>query len=136
MPCGGDATQICGGPNRLSLYGTSEEPPAFTPYPHGGEGEVTATEYVGCYTEGVGVRALSGASAVSASAMTVDGCANFCLNSGFLWFGLEYTAECYCGDALDVTSANVTDAECAMPCSGAPAEVCGGPDRLSVYQWI
>lgn len=135
MPCGGNAAEICGGPNRLSLYGVPAEAPAFTPYPHEG-GELTATQYQGCWTEGVGVRALAGASAVSSTAMTVDGCASYCLNSGFLWFGLEYSAECYCGDGLDASSANVTDAECAMSCSGDAEADCGGPDRLSVYQWV
>lgn len=133
MACAGDATEICGGPSRLSLYGTSETAPAFTPQPHE---PVTEYEARGCWTEVSGVRALPGAAAFSASAMTIDGCGNYCLNSGFEWFGLEYTAECYCGDALNVNSTNVAAAECAMPCSGDNAEVCGGPDRLSVYQWV
>lgn len=133
MACGGDAAEVCGGPNRLSLYGTSEEPPAVTAYPHD---PVTETQYEGCWTEVSGVRALEGVSAVSASAMTVDGCANYCLNSGYLWFGLEYTAECYCGNEINANSTNVADTECIMPCSGNPDEDCGGPDRLSVYQWV
>ncbi|KAL2015668.1 hypothetical protein VTK56DRAFT_5046 [Thermocarpiscus australiensis] len=133
MPCPGDATQVCGGPNRLSLYGTSTEPPPFTPYPHE---PVTAHQYEGCFTEAEGVRALSGASAFSASAMTVDGCGDYCLNSGFTWFGLEYAAECYCGDALNVNSTLVDDSECSMACSGDPNDACGGPNRLSVHQWV
>ncbi|KXX73991.1 putative fungistatic metabolite [Madurella mycetomatis] len=133
MPCGGDTAEVCGGPNRLSLYGTSAEPPAVTPYPHD---PVTETQYEGCWTEVPGVRALEGVSAVSASDMTIDGCANYCLNSGYLWFGLEYTAECYCGNELNTNSTNVDDTECIMPCSGNPDEDCGGPDRLSVYQWV
>ncbi|KAJ4287465.1 hypothetical protein N0V88_007652 [Collariella sp. IMI 366227] len=48
MPCAGDALTVCGGPNRLSLYGTAATPPTVTPYPHD---PVTAYEYEGCWTE-------------------------------------------------------------------------------------
>ncbi|KAG7290140.1 hypothetical protein NEMBOFW57_000137 [Staphylotrichum longicolle] len=133
MACAGDPTAICGGPNRLSLYGSSTTPPTVTPNPHPA---VTTTQYEGCWTEATGPRALSGASAYSGSAMTLTDCGNYCLNSGFTWFGTEYSSECYCGNALDVTSTLVADTDCAMACSGAPGEVCGGPNRLSVYQWV
>jgi hypothetical protein len=133
MPCPGDPLVICGGPNRLSLYGTAVEPPVSTPFPHD---PVTEYQYEGCWTEVSGVRALAGATAFSATDMTVAGCAGYCLNSGFLWFGLEYMAECFCGDALNVNSTLAVDTDCAMACSGAPTEVCGGSDRLSVYQWV
>ncbi|KAK4239580.1 hypothetical protein C8A03DRAFT_42811 [Achaetomium macrosporum] len=133
MPCAGDPTTTCGGPNRLSLFGTSEEPPTVTPYPHP---EVTTMQYEGCWTEVSGVRALSGASAFSASVMTVDGCGSYCLNSGFTWFGLEYSAECYCGNELDGNSTAAVETECNMACTGDLNILCGGSDRLSVYQWV
>ncbi|KAK3301691.1 WSC domain-containing protein [Chaetomium strumarium] len=134
MACAGDATTTCGGPNRLSLYGASAEPPAVTPYPHP---EVAGPpQYMGCWTEVAGVRALPGASGFSETDMTVGGCADYCLNSGFVWFGLEYGAECYCGNALDANSTAAAETECAMPCSGDATAVCGGSDRISVYQWV
>jgi hypothetical protein len=134
MPCAGDATAVCGGPNRLSLYGTSETAPEVAPYPH--DPPVTETTYAGCWTEVEGVRALSGASGFSATAMTTAGCGTYCLNSGFTWFGLEYGAECYCGGALSVNSTSALEADCNMACTGAATEVCGGSNRLSVYQWV
>ncbi|KAL2260095.1 hypothetical protein VTK26DRAFT_6016 [Humicola hyalothermophila] len=133
MACGGDPLETCGGPNRLSLWGTSEEAPEFTAQPHDEVAEYVA---LGCWTEVAGARALPDAAAFSATAMTVAGCGDFCLNSGFEVFGLEYTSECWCGDALNPNSTNVADTECAMPCSGDAAEICGGPERLSVYQWV
>lgn len=133
MACAGDATSICGGPNRLSLYGTSATPPTVTPYPH--EGTATATNPLGCYTETTGVRALSGASAFSETEMTVEACGTYCLNSGFTWFGVEYGAECYCGNGLSVESNPADDTDCNMACSGAATEICGGSNRLSVFQW-
>jgi hypothetical protein len=134
MACAGDATTTCGGPNRLSLYGTSADAPAATPYPHP---DVTTTQAEGCWTEtSGGVRALPGASAFSATQMTVEGCATYCLNSGFTWFGLEYAAECYCGSVLNENSTAADAADCNMVCTGDAAEVCGGSNRLSVHQWV
>jgi hypothetical protein len=133
MACPGDPLETCGGPNRLSLWGTSIDPPVVTPFPHD---PVTEYQYEGCWTEVSGVRALAGATGFSPTDMTIDGCAGYCLNSGFLWFGLEYMAECFCGDALNVNSTLAVETDCAMPCSGDATEVCGGSDRLSVYQWV
>lgn len=134
MPCPGDNTAVCGGPNRLSLYGTSATPPTVTPYPH--PPVLSPAQYQGCWTEVSGVRALSGASAFSASDMTIAGCGDYCLNSGFTWYGLEYSAECYCGSALNVNSTAALEADCNMACTGDANTVCGGSNRLSVYQWV
>ncbi len=132
-PGGPGPTDICGGPNRLSLYGSSPTPPTYTPYPP--PAVVTTQVDQGCWTEISPVRALSGASAFSSTLMTVTDCGNYCLNEGYLWFGVEYSSECYCGSALDLASVNVVNTDCYMPCSGAPGQVCGGPNRLSVYEW-
>lgn len=135
MVCAGDASEICGGWGYFSLYGTAATPPALTPAIS--PPKVTYVDE-GCNTEGTSVRALSGTTHAS-NAMTIGECGAFCQSSGFLWFGLEYSSECYCGNGLDVTSSNTTllaDSGCGMPCSGDATEVCGGPNRLSVYHWV
>ncbi|KAK4182642.1 hypothetical protein QBC35DRAFT_478891 [Podospora australis] len=133
MACVGDNTKICGGSNRISLYGNETTPPVHTPYSHP---DVTAFQSEGCWTEVSGPRALSGATGFSLSDMTVENCGNYCLNSGFTWFGLEYTAECFCGNGLDANSTLAAPEDCFMACSGNPDQTCGGPNRLSVYQWV
>ncbi|KAM7204344.1 putative fungistatic metabolite [Rhypophila sp. PSN 637] len=85
----------------------------------------------GCYTEGVGSRALSEKSYASGTSMTLQSCATFC--SGYKYFGTEYGSECYCGNVLHSTSTNVTLAECSMPCSGNPFQYCGAGNRLELY---
>ncbi len=105
----------------------------MTPWPHA---PVTAYQDEGCWTETSGLRALSDATGFSPSAMTIEECGDYCLNNGWLWFGLEYSSECYCGAALNVNSTNVVATDCSMPCSGDALQVCGGPNRLSVYQWV
>jgi hypothetical protein len=49
--------------------------------------------YQGCWTEGNGVRALSG-KATASDTMSLDACATFCAD--FAYFGTEYGRECEC----------------------------------------
>lgn len=136
MACAGNSSETCGGWGFYSLYGSAATPPALTPAISPPK---TAFVDEGCNSEGTGVRALSGAFHAS-SAMTIAECGAFCQNSGHLWFGIEYSSECFCGDLLDATSTNttlLTPSGCSMACSGAPTtEICGGPNRLSTYRWI
>lgn len=65
--------------------------------------------------------------------MTLENCAAFC--AGYKYFGTEYAAECYCGASLHATAAEAASpADCAMPCTGNPAQLCGGPGRLELYE--
>jgi len=66
--------------------------------------------------------------------MTVESCQAFCSSStnNYGLAGLEYSGECYCGNALQQYSA-VGFTGCNMPCSGNSSEICGGNSRLSVY---
>ncbi len=67
--------------------------------------------------------------------MTLEICGSFCLKRGHLIFGAEYGGECYCGDALDITSTLALDEDCSMECAGDHDETCGASNRLSVYEW-
>ena len=48
--------------------------------------------FLGCYTEGTGVRALAGASFYNYTSMTIEQCASSCVGSSY--FGVEYGGEC------------------------------------------
>lgn len=89
-------------------------------------------DFVGCYTEGSGGRALNAKQTASGTAMTIQACAAFC--SGFKYFATEYAAECYCGNTLGAGSAAADLADCSMPCSGNAFQYCGGPNRIELYQ--
>ncbi|PVH75465.1 copper radical oxidase [Cadophora sp. DSE1049] len=94
---------------------------------------VGAYGFQGCYTEGVGVRALSGATFVDYVGMTLEICASKC--AGTTYFGVEYGGECYCGNTLDATSvlaANQLD--CSFTCPGDQYEYCGAGNRLQLYK--
>ena len=154
MQCGGNASQFCGGPNRLNMYQINRDAPVPTqtpggprpnvpnvPTPTGGSvnlPSVGAYVYEGCYTDNVAGRALAAVqNPVTDEANTIEVCAAAC--DGFQYFGVEYGAECYCDDIIDNEStlapggANPAQNGCSMTCAGNASEWCGGPNRLSVY---
>ncbi|KAL5318593.1 hypothetical protein ACEPPN_013656 [Leptodophora sp. 'Broadleaf-Isolate-01'] len=94
---------------------------------------VGAYGFQGCYTEGVGVRALSGATYVDYVGMTLEICASKC--AGTTYFGVEYGGECYCGNTLDATSVlTANQLECSFTCPGDKYEYCGAGNRLQLYK--
>jgi len=131
--CPGLPGTKCGGGNRLSLYGASGSPPEVTLLPVDGE-PFTGTRAVECYGEPSGARALAGPMADS-TGMTVEGCAGFCKDSGYRVFGMEYARECWCGSAVHVNATVLAAAECDMSCMGNGAQVCGGSDKISIWEW-
>jgi hypothetical protein len=49
---------------------------------------------------------------------------------GYLYAGLEFGAECYCG--LKVQAPNASETNCNMDCEGDQSIICRGPDWLSI----
>ncbi|KAL8910379.1 MAG: hypothetical protein Q9171_004333 [Xanthocarpia ochracea] len=52
--------------------------------------------------------------------------------------GLEYGTECFCGDVVDIETANATvrpESECKTVCPGDSRFYCGGGSRLTWYAW-
>lgn len=78
-------------------------------------------------------RALTGASYADTTDMTVENCIAFCGAKDFIYAGLEYYQECYCGNNILNGGAETTATDCSFSCTGAPAEVCGAGNRLSMY---
>jgi len=66
---------------------------------------------------------------ITPAQMTIEMCQAACSGDGYKYFGLEYAQECYCGQSLPTVTAN----QCNFPCTGNSAEICGGPNSLSVY---
>ncbi|KAK0752396.1 heme peroxidase [Schizothecium vesticola] len=133
MPCSGDATEFCGSGNRLELYSTTATRPVSStasavPF-H--KPTVGAFDFVGCQTEASGARALGQASFAD-GAMTLERCASFC--DAFVYFGVEYGRECYCGDVLQTGSVQAVLEDCGMRCAGDVSQFCGAGNRLELYQ--
>ncbi|OAP63261.1 hypothetical protein AYL99_02488 [Fonsecaea erecta] len=138
MACSGNSSFTCGGPNGLTLYQnlnwTSSAPPQPPPTPAGPiiVPSVGYFQYVDCHTEITG-RALTGKAIVS-NDMTVQNCAGNC--TGFTYFAVEYGQECYCGNGLGSGSVTATDGRCSMTCAGNSSTICGGPNGLTLYQYV
>ncbi|XP_010219897.1 PREDICTED: WSC domain-containing protein 2, partial [Tinamus guttatus] len=78
------------------------------------------TRYVGCYEDSPRRRTLRGVSFFDYKKMTVFRCQDNCAERGYLYAGLEFGAECYCGHKIQ--AGNVSEAECAMACKGFKGE--------------
>lgn len=51
---------------------------------------------------------------------------------GYMYAGLEFGAECYCGHKIQAP--NASESECNMECKGEKSNLCGGANRLSIYR--
>ncbi|XP_037598993.1 WSC domain-containing protein 2 isoform X3 [Cebus imitator] len=96
------------------------------------EKEEERAKYIGCYLDDTQSRALRGVSFFDYKKMTIFRCQDNCAERGYLYAGLEFGAECYCGHKIQ--AANVSEAECDMECKGERGSVCGGANHLSVYR--
>ncbi|GAB5579126.1 WSC domain-containing protein 2 isoform X1 [Panthera pardus] len=96
------------------------------------EKEEERAKYIGCYLDDTQSRALRGVSFFDYKKMTIFRCQDNCAERGYLYAGLEFGAECYCGHKIQAT--NVSEAECDMECKGERGSVCGGANRLSVFR--
>ncbi|KAL8748281.1 MAG: hypothetical protein Q9184_007435, partial [Pyrenodesmia sp. 2 TL-2023] len=71
----------------------------------------------------------------AADSMTTGICLDFCKDKGTTYAGLEYHRECYCGSSIaDDAVANAEG--CTMTCMGNTEEICGGSNRMNVYQFV
>jgi hypothetical protein len=87
---------------------------------------------IGCYTEATDARAL--ANYVETDDKTVGDCLGACSTYQYVYAGLEYGGECWCGDSLGKGSIPASIEDCSMTCNGNSTEFCGGPNRLNVYK--
>ncbi|KAF2668728.1 heme peroxidase [Microthyrium microscopicum] len=121
MSCSGNQTNLCGSGSRLSLY---ERPTTAGGY-----------RYTGCYSDTVSNRVLQG-SYTGGNTMTHEVCEQFCSSSSFTYYGLEYAAECYCGNSFANPTTIEPDTDCNMACVANVSETCGAGNRLSMFELI
>jgi hypothetical protein len=150
MPCGGNANEICGGPNAITLFSNPSVSPVSSVTPS----STTSTSSTApaptvalpalpagwsiastpCLAEATqGGRALAAAS-TSSPQMTTSMCLNYCQGQGYQYAGIEFSQECYCANALsNGASFSISSNSCSMKCSGDSSSICGGPDAISFY---
>ncbi|PVH81496.1 copper radical oxidase [Cadophora sp. DSE1049] len=132
VACSGNATEPCGGGNRLNLFWNGQTGPTTNPGPG-------LWAFSGCYTEGTTGRTLDHGLAVvgGSNNMSVSNCVTACQTAGYSLAGVEYSGECYCDNAISNggTLAPEGVSGCSMLCNGNFSEYCGGPSRLDVYDF-
>jgi hypothetical protein len=116
--CAGNSDEICGAGFRINVYKSNTI-------------AALGYTYQGCRTDSVGARVLTEKSTWS-NTLTYESCASFC--SGYLYFGVEYAAECFCGNEFTNPTNSAPEDECSMACSGDPTKKCGGPSRLNLFK--
>ncbi|KAH0559498.1 hypothetical protein GP486_003989 [Trichoglossum hirsutum] len=128
MPCSGNASDTCGGSFRMNVWQYEGWSPTKI------VDSVGSYKLQGCWTDDRGARALSGFVFTDSASMTPGLCVFTCKKRGFIYAGVEYGRECYCGASLAGSSTERLKEECNMLCSGNREEFCGAGDRLLVYK--
>ncbi|KAE8368166.1 glycoside hydrolase superfamily [Aspergillus caelatus] len=89
--------------------------------------------YVGCYVDPK-VTILTAAK-LSTIGMTPQYCANWCGQRGFVYGGIEFGTQCFCGSMPDFSTATKTnDSNCNSRCATEPSSSCGGGYVMSLYK--
>ena len=90
-------------------------------------------EYQGCYADESNPRLLANAYDGSGN-MTVTTCALFCSDQGYAFFGLEFSYQCFCGDALNPKAVPADQSNCNYACCADSSVACGGVYFIGVYE--
>lgn len=94
----------------------------------------TGWTFAGCYEDNV---SNLGRSIINGnpgnSQMTIESCVNLCAAANYTVAGMEYADECYCDDYVRNAAPKEPSTDCNMACAGNANEMCGGPNRLTVY---
>ncbi|KAK6500404.1 hypothetical protein TWF481_010748 [Arthrobotrys musiformis] len=125
MFCAGDKSEICGEGDRIQIMQNSAYKPPATTNPG-----VGTFNYIGCYSDSSSARALENAWE-DWSGMTVSACVQKA--AGYKYAAVEYYGQCFYGNTL-ASSSTPQSGGCDTPCAGNTGEICGGGDRIGLYQ--
>ncbi|KAJ7479512.1 glyoxal oxidase N-terminus-domain-containing protein [Mycena latifolia] len=132
LPCTGDRNESCGGPGRLNIFWSGAEPPPPPTIPP----SIGKWESLGCYSDNVNGQGRSLVNAVNVEGqVSLETCTSACFDAGMPLSGTEFADECFCGPAIVNGGAPEPASDCNMACAGNISEFCGGPNRLTVYNY-
>ncbi|KUJ17722.1 FAD/NAD(P)-binding domain-containing protein [Mollisia scopiformis] len=87
--------------------------------------------YIDCHSDNTTIRTLQ-SHRIATDDMTIQYCAGNC--TGYTYFGVEYSTECYYGNILTFGSFTTVDERCKMVCGGDLNQLCGGSNGLTLFQ--
>ncbi|KAL7417095.1 hypothetical protein BDY24DRAFT_411854 [Mrakia frigida] len=126
VPCSGDSTAICGGPQALQIFTTTPKSDTSSTIASGW------TSAPLCLAEPADGSRLFQDASLFDDKMTVAMCTDFCASKGSNQAGLEYGTQCFCATSLDLTKATISTG-CNMAAGGAQTELAGGGNALSIW---
>ncbi|KAB8297713.1 hypothetical protein EYC80_001520 [Monilinia laxa] len=136
-PCGGNTNEMCGGGDRMSIY-SNQTNMTVLPLPVIQNTSLPGNwKYKGCLTDNVVNRVFPYQISFPDN-NTATNCLTLCSEYGYGAGGMEYSNECFCGDAqnvIDHSATLVSDSKCINLCTGDRNTYCGGPDLISYYVW-
>ncbi|KAL8684138.1 MAG: hypothetical protein Q9224_006581 [Gallowayella concinna] len=134
-PCQGNATEICGAKEYLSVWNATEAvkiPPTMVK-------QVGYYPLMGCYNATVGgtTKTSSPLRAATSTALptslSVESCVGFCATNGYAVAGMENGKNCSCGDKLPASAEELDLGECNVRCAVNQREFCGAEKKVLVY---
>ncbi|KAJ7186426.1 galactose oxidase, partial [Mycena filopes] len=130
LACKGNALESCGGPGRLNIFWSGATPPPPPTIPK----SIGKWESLGCYSDNGQGRSLVNKVDVPGG-VSLETCTSTCFNAGMPFAGAEFADECYCGPSIQNGGAPEPISDCSMLCAGNSSEFCGGPNRLTLYNY-
>lgn len=134
MACSGDATQSCGGVNRLNVIQDNQYAQSFFTVAQTGKWSFTD-----CIVDSTLKRSLAN----SLSNNTPEKCLAASQTAGYTCCGMESSGECYgsstapsAASAPSVGSSDPVARDCSMPYAGSSTVACGGSGRLNLYTYL
>lgn len=135
--CPGNTAEKCGAGDRLSVFSKGPvqvyQPPAVQK-----TGLPGSWTYRGCIADNTNDKRVFKWQILFPETNNASTCLNKCAQFGYMAGGMEYGAECFCGDLDDVENsgaATLPEAQCNVACAGNPGYLCGGGSKLSWYEW-
>jgi Glyoxal oxidase N-terminus/WSC domain len=133
MTCSGNSTQICGGPNLMSVYASGNLTTYKVPTARATDLPGSWT-YEGCLTD-IPARVLPYQTDMKTN-ITITSCLDLCATYGYDAGGLEYGIQCFCGDDTDRVNSGAlyrAEADCNQACADSPEDLCGGGNAINYY---
>merc|ERR1719347_1007405 len=66
------------------------------------------------------------------SQLTITKCVDACKAANYLFAGVEFSSECWCGNTVP-GNLQVADSQCGDPCTGDATQICGDTWRINVF---
>ncbi|KAL0953113.1 hypothetical protein HGRIS_004382 [Hohenbuehelia grisea] len=88
--------------------------------------------FQGYYTDSTAARTLDASAAVPGG-VTAASCANTCRAQGYIYAGVEFGNQCFCGNDINTSGALASATDCRQACAADISQFCGGKNRLQLY---